>query len=343
MWLTGTRRLITLFSNGESRVAIRESETAEVRRAVHELRQALRGYALQGSLPATLMRLATLIDRTSICVSAIEGKASFHLDEATATICFSAEAVRQILDRSLGLSNEVGLSEEAEVARVRQVSVNLFVAHELIHVEQNFPHFATVQRIKAGLPSIGLPMLDVAADTAAAWVSAKIEAGRSGQLDGDSFLRHYVNCLINAYAVGAFVFSVEGRPAKMQRALGLVLSAVLVQAKVDGLLLEDKLYGNWGPGSPLMAFDVAAASSFNAIVLDQIPGLLLARSDEISEALRQAVWSSVGKPPISRTLQLVAQACLEAGAIRVVAAGNETAFSLTRPAALVGGKGAPNG
>ncbi|MDO8377488.1 hypothetical protein [Phenylobacterium sp.] len=290
-------------------------EEAELGRAVEEVRSTLSGLARSESLPACLMSLSTLIDRTAIGISGTPGASAFELDEQAKTIKFRAATLSDIMERAERLAAEAGLSRGPETVRMAQVSINLFVVHELMHVQQNFPDFATVQQIKLGMPYLGLPMLDVGADTAAAWVCARIEATKTSFNDPDDILRLYVNSLVHAYLLGAFVFNVVDRREKKQRALGLIFSAVLVQAKVDGTLAEDRLYNNWEPGSPLMAFDLAAADAFNAIVLDRMPGLLLQDRGTVSGKLISKIWNGIGKAPVGETLQLVAEAFILTGAI----------------------------
>ncbi|MFW2342043.1 hypothetical protein [Brevundimonas sp.] len=287
----------------------------EVDRACSELRESMRQMAIACQLPTPLMSVCTLMDRIEVGVTRTGKDASFDLEEASGVVNFNADTLATVIERTDDFADEVGYRNRAERYRLVQLAVNLFILHELLHVVQHFPHFASVRTIKAGMPGYGLPMLDVAADTVAAWVTAHVEAQRLGQTDEQSILRSYANTLILAYVVGAFVFEVVGRAPKMQRALGLLTSAALVEAQADGRLSPGSLNAVWKPLSPLIVLDLQSAGAFNAVVLDTFPGMLIANFDESETSLVKLLWNSVGKRPVRRTLELVSQILLRLGVI----------------------------
>lgn len=297
--------------------------STEVARAVSETRQALGALARAEKLAYPLMGFGPLIDRSTITTFTDDGESAFELIEETAEVRFRASVVRRIYEAAISLAAEIGITEADEITRLAQNAVNLFVLHELQHIRQNFPHFGSVQEIKDGMPIYGLPILDVAADTVAAWACANVEAQRLG-LDGEEdILRHFVNMLMLAYVTGALVFDVVGRPEKMQRALGLLVAALLIQAKIDNLLNEDFIYKEWTPLSPLLAMNLASAQTFNVLVIDKVPGLLLKSGGSRTQGNLAELWQSIGMKPVSRTVELTAQALRAAGAIRTYAANED--------------------
>lgn len=280
----------------------------EVDRAVGEVRRSLGRLAQREKLSAPLLSVCTLVDRITIGVTEEAGDSAFVLDEQKKLMLFRAAPLRMVMREGASLAARVGDMSTEEAARIGQAAINMFVLHELMHVQQNFPHFATVALLKAGVPSVGLPMLDVAADVIAAWICAQIEIEQLNLSIDTDFLPTYANFLILSYLIGVYVFSVAGRAPKMQRALGILISAVLVQAKHMGILNPDGIYSNWDPISPLMAFDFEASQSFNAIVIDRVPGLLLSTSDQVPEHLVNEIWGGVGKASPSHLMAKIAKA-----------------------------------
>lgn len=302
--------------SGESEEVEDSYLAAEVRRAIQETRAALGALAKRCCLPAPLMSISTLIDRIKVEISQENGDSAFELKEEEETVAFRANTVRHIISEIASLADQIGLDDPEENLRARQLAINLFVIHELLHIRQNFPHFATVTKIKAGFAGIGLPMLDVAADTVSAWVCAHVEAERLGETDELGILRHYANALVLAYAIGTCVYDGRTKPEKRQRVLGLIVSAVLVQGKVDGRLDVDEIYESWQPMSPLIVLNLERAGAFNAMVIDKIPGLLLNdRYDAPADVIRE-FWDSVGQHPILRTLELASELLVHMRAIK---------------------------
>lgn len=297
--------------------------STEIARAVDETRQALGALARAQKLAYPLMGFGPLIDRSTFSTISAQGESAFELIEETGEIRFRESVVADIYSAAVGLAQEIGLQEGEETTRLAQNAINLFVLHELEHIHQNFPHFGHVQEVKAGIPVYGLPILDVAADTVAAWACANVEAQRLDLEGEENVLRQFVNMLILAYMVGSLVFSVRDRPEKMQRALGLLVAALLIQAKVDGLLNEEFIYKEWTPLSPLLAMNLASAQTFNVLVIDKVPGLLLKSGGTNAQGNLTELWQSIGMKPVSRTIELTAQALRSAGAIRTYAANED--------------------
>jgi hypothetical protein len=290
-----------------------DSLAGEVCRAVAETREALGALAQRCCLTPTLMSISTLIDRITVSVTSDDGDSAFQLNEDDNHVTFRAHTLRKIISEADVLANEIGLSDSI---RARQLAINLFIVHEVLHIRQNFPHFATVAKIKGGFSGIGLPMLDIAADTVSAWICAHVEAYRVQMTAENEILQQYVNMLIFSYTISAFVYDSRSKSAKRQRALGLVVSAILVQAKVEGNLLQDGVYHAWQPMSPIMLLDLDKAGTFNAIVIDTVPGLLLNDKFKASIDKTKSFWESVGRPPVYATLQLAAQLLGEMGALK---------------------------
>jgi hypothetical protein len=300
-----------------------ESFTAEVRRAGREIGRVLDQLYAEQALPECVADIRGLLTHADIYATSEAGEPAFEYDPDGPRITFRGSTIKKIVRDTTGLAAEVSEGDGLASQRLVQVAVNLFVLHELLHISQNFPDFATVPTIKSGLGPTGLPMLDVAADTVAAWICAQIEFRAANERTHDDLLRHYVNCLILAYQIGAFVFQVADRPEKQQRALGLIMAAVLVQAKLEGVLDEEAIHPVWEPMCPLYAFDLEKAQSFNALVIDRLPGLLMAKPMQVTKSLLDRIWSSIGVDPLETTLELVAEAFIAAGVIEAGASALE--------------------
>lgn len=290
---------------------------AEVERAVRETREALGAMAKRRCLTAPLLSVSTLIDRISVEVTADDGESAFELSDGN-TIAFRTTTLRLIVEAMKELATEIGFDDEAEALRARQVALNLFVVHELLHIRQNFPEFGAINKIKAGAPGIGLPMLDVVADTISAWTAAHVESERLGITDEEALLQQYVNALVLAYSIGCFVFDGRSKPGKRQRLLGLIVSAVLVKLKADGRLNADAMSSAWKPTSPLFLLDVEQSRSFNAIVIDAEMGMLFDTATRTDPETERAFWESVGTRPVERTLELGALLLIEADLVSTI-------------------------
>jgi hypothetical protein len=268
------------------------------------------------------MSLSTLLDSVEIAVTSRPGKSAFDSIEPDAkgegeAVHFRVGVLRQIYGEVGALISEAGDLDAEESRRARQMAINLFVVHELMHIRQNFRHFASVSVVKSGLPKIGLPVFDLVADIVSAWVCAHVEAERVGITNPDEILPTFVATLTLSYTMGAFVFDGRTNPGKRQRLLGLVVSAVLAKAKTDGKLREDHILNSWRPTSPVLVLNIEECRMFNAMVIDAMSGLLLGVNPEVqvSDDAEQ-FWDSVGTKPISRTFELAATLLKRAGAIR---------------------------
>lgn len=293
-----------------------ELASAEVKRAVVEVRTALSAMAQREALAYPLMGICALIDRVEVGVTAEDGADAFVLDEENSKVSFRVAAISQVLEETHRFAGEVGYSDAPERLRLAQKAVNQFVVHELIHIKQKLPHLGSVQTVKQGLPELGMPILDATADVVSAWTCANVECERLETREPNEVLAAYVNALLLAYLVGAFVFDVRGRPPKTQRALGLVISALLVQALVEGTLERTAIFEGWRETSPVLVFNLENANVFNALVLDGMAGLLVPNLLPLRDNLAGRFWASVGLSPVSNTLHLGAVILGELGIIR---------------------------
>ena len=288
----------------------------EVQRAVGEVRAALSQMAQRQELAYPLMGICALIDRVEVDVTPGAGDEAFLLDEKNSRVSFRVEMIERVVRETDRFADEVNYADAEERLRLVQKAVNQFVVHELIHIKQNFPHFASVEHVKQGMPNLGVPILDAAADVVAAWTCANVECERLGTRSEIDVMLEYVNALIVAYLVGAFVFEVRGRPPKIQRALGLVISALLVQGLAAGTLKRDAIFDGWRELSPILVLDLEKTAIFNAFVFDGMPGLLVPKYETLRDDLAGRFWRSVGLRPLMETLQLGGEILMEIGALR---------------------------
>lgn len=290
-----------------------EEIQGEIDRAVREVRAALSALARRESLPAQLMGLCTLLDRVECTITTEDGDSAFVLAEAGDAVAFRTSVVRNIATTIAALSKELELDAIGGI-RTKQISINLFVIHEIIHIRQNFPDFATVKKIKAGLPGLGLPLLDLAADLLSAWVCAHVEAAHAGER-GRAVLKHYVNCLMLSYVLGSMVYDSREKDEKRQRMIGVVMSAVLAQAMHDGMLRKEAISEGWHLLTPIFPLHLPQSQTFNGLVTGQLPGLLLSDRDHRPSPELMQIWEHVGRPPTTGIFKLVAKAFARAGAI----------------------------
>ena len=287
---------------------------AEIDRASIEVRSALSSLMKAHRLPPQLMSVATLIDRVECHLTFEAGESAFELSEDGKILKYRASVVRTIVNKTRHLADEVGV-DLGEANRIHQTAINLFVIHELLHIRQNFPHFATVATIKEGAAGLGLPLLDLAADVLSAWICAHVQCDLLQDDSESTLLKEYSNCLILSYLMGAFVYDARTKPEKRQRAIGLIVSAILVQAKLEGRLNDNMLFDNWQPASPILVLDLEKCGTFNAIVLDQHAGLLLQDAPRGDPEKLSAIWNLVGRRPIFEILKLVGSVLMELGVI----------------------------
>jgi hypothetical protein len=290
----------------------------EVDRAVRETRGALSNLASRRCLPPPLMGMSTLLDRVEIAVTAREGESAFELHEEGEheAIHFRVEVLRKIFLEVREFTDEIGMTDPDEARRAQQMAVNLFIVHELMHIRQNFPSFASVSMVKAGLPGFGLPIFDLVADIVSAWICAHVEAERNGITNPEEILPAFVTTLTLSYTVGAFVFDGRTNPGKRQRLLGIVVSTVLAKAKIEGVLCEEHIQYSWRPTSPVLVLNIEECRVFNAMVVDAMSGLLLGADNQSASKDAEEFWESVGLRPISKTFSLASVLLKQAGAIR---------------------------
>lgn len=278
---------------------------AEVDRAICTLRRALGDMGRDRRLHPSLMGVVGLMDRVEFHVTYDSGESAFELDEIAGAVRFRSSGLERVLEGAQSIADEVGIIDAEEVAYQKQLAINLFVAHELLHICQNFPHFPTVDAIKRGMPGIGLPLLDAVADIVSASICAHAELASGEEGDEDEFLKKFSNTLIVSYAIGSFIFDASTKPEKRQRALGLVVAAMMIQALAEGRLIRENVNAAWKPTSPLLLLNVAESGAFNAFIVDEIAGILFINHTKASPELAMELWRSVGRSPIARTLELV--------------------------------------
>jgi hypothetical protein len=277
----------------------------QVDRAVRELRTGLSAMAQEHRLHPSLMGVIALMDRVEFHVIYDPGESAFLLDESAGIVSFRSTGIEAILKGVDRILSEVDITDREEAEHLKQLAVNLFVAHELLHISQNFPHFPSVADIKRGVPGLGLPLLDAVADIVAASICAHAEQLRLEEDGEEAFLRRFANTLIVSYSVGTIVFDSRTKAEKRQRALGLVVSAMMIQALAEGRLNRANVNDAWKPTSPLLLLNIEASGAFNAFVVDEIAGVLFPRYAQASRSVALELWESVGVSPISRTLELV--------------------------------------
>ncbi|MEG3088014.1 hypothetical protein [Sphingomonas sp. PB4P5] len=277
----------------------------EVDRAVTELRSALSAMAKLQRLHPSLMGVIALMDRVEFHVIYDPGESAFELNEEAGVVAFRSHGLELVVEGAQRIVDEVGLTDPEEIAHQQQLAINLFIAHELLHICQNFPHFPTVADIKKGAPGIGLPLLDAVADIVAASICAHAENMRlGGDAEGD-FLRRFANTLVISYAIGSLIFDARTKPEKRQRSLGLLVSAMMIQALSEDRLNMKNVNPAWKPTSPLLLLNIESSGAFNAFVVDEIAGVLFKNYDDASKPIALALWESVGTSPIHHTLVLV--------------------------------------
>lgn len=289
---------------------------AEVDRAVVAIRAALGDMAQRQCLHPSLMGIISLLDRVEFHVTYNAGDSAFELDEHAGIVHFRSSGLDAVMSGAQIVADEVGVIGSEETAYIKQLAVNLFVAHELLHICQNFPHFPDVADIKSGIPGLGLPLLDAVADIVSASICANAEQARLGGATEEEYFRHFANTLVVSYAIGSLIFDARTKPEKRQRALGLLVSALLIQALSEGRLQRENISVAWKPTSPLLLLNVDNSGVFNALVVDEIASILFPNQGNVSKHLAIALWESVGKTPVARTLELVATLLRQAGAVK---------------------------
>lgn len=287
----------------------------EIDRAVVTVRGALSQLAQEHRLHAGLMGMIPLMDNCEFSLIDAPGNSAFEYDQESSTIRFRSSIIQNVIDGVSKVSDEIGYSDREESLYLRQIALNIFVVHEILHIVQNFSDFSAVQDVKNGIPEFGLPSLDAAADIISCSICAVIDAGRQGNEGEDGYLRSFSNCLIIAYAMGTRLFDAR-EPGKRQRNLGLLMSAMMVQAKAEGRLNQDKISQSWKPSSPILLFNITEANVFNAFVFDEVPALLIKDPHLADQALSAALWESVSSCPIRHSLEMMADLLKQVQVVR---------------------------
>jgi hypothetical protein len=157
-------------------------------------------------------------------------------------VLFNQDAVDQ-MHRECDALRERYVLDSRTYNALRQLCVELYIAHEFMHITQNLVDFCHVREVKAAAGNgdkIG--ELDIIADVRAAQLVARVQVLRTGHSCGHDGLS---DCLCYAYAFKNAV-SVIGhispkafgcppdKPAKVRRAGAIVLIAARTQAHIDG-------------------------------------------------------------------------------------------------------------
>jgi len=288
----------------------------ELDRAVCAVRSALSRLAQERRLHANLTALIPLMDRCEFTIIDEDGDSAFEFDDPNNAIKFRSSVLRAIVEGVGQIIAELGYNDDEEARHLAQIAINLFITHEILHIIQNFSEFSVVQDVKSGLPMFGLPSIDAAADVIACSICAVIDSDLRGDEGEKGYLRSFSICLIIAYAIGSRLFDAKTKPEKRQRALGLLISALLVQALVNDRLIADNISKSWKPTSPILLFNANESGVFNAIVLDEVPALLFRDGRSCDAASLKKLWCSVGSYPIQDTLNLVARLLVNVGATK---------------------------
>lgn len=290
-----------------------EFAQGELDRTILEVRVALGKMAVEQRISGACAGLLNFVDQSEFAVVPQSGDDAFIYDGTR--VSFRLAPFLAVWNALNDLAEEIGL-DPAERLRAQQAGINQFVLHEILHIRQNMADFGTVQTVKNGLPGIGLPMMDLAADTVAAWIVALVESHRLEEVDDDNLLGHFAHALLVAYVIGAFVFDARTNPLKRQRAIGLIVSLALVRAKLDGSLDEKRINEEWTPISPVLAHDISKTHRFNAIVISTFPGLLIEDRDIFDGDSLNELWEQVGRSPVRLIVTLVGSFLKASGAIK---------------------------
>jgi len=293
-----------------------ETLQSDIDRAITSLRAALSDMAKRQRLHPALMGVINLMDRTEFHVTIDAGTSSFELDEAANIVRFRSNVLEMLIRGADSIAIEIGACEDEEKIHLRQLTINLFIAHELLHICQNFPNFSSVSDIKNGIPGIGLPLLDAVADIVSASICAHAEYLRLDEMAEKAFLLQFSNTLVVSYIIGSFVFDAQSKAGKRQRALGLVVAAMMIQALAEDKLILDNVNPAWKPTSPLLLLDISVSGKFNALVVDEIAGVLFLNYESAPRSLAIELWNSVGNPPMIRTLELVSALLVEINVVK---------------------------
>ncbi|TCM19595.1 hypothetical protein EDF56_103238 [Novosphingobium sp. PhB165] len=286
----------------------------EVDRGIVEVREALGRYAQDQKISGACAMLLNLIDQVEFKVDLSESDSAFHLDRENKIIEFYASPLIRVWNCLYDICDEIGVSDEDRI-RFQRAGLNQFIIHELLHIRQKFADFSVIPVIKAGLEGMGLPMLDLAADMWASWVSALVECHLGGDDSEDDLLMQHANALLRAYIIGAFAFDSKSSSVKRQRAIGLIISMLLIQSKLDGKFVSESVNEEWTETTPVFLFDIGKCKRFNAIVVSGFPGLLIEDHDvHDGEALIE-LWNSVGERPVKDIISLTASFLKTSGAV----------------------------
>ncbi|MEP9397986.1 hypothetical protein [Mesorhizobium sp. KR2-14] len=177
-------------------------------------------------LPNGAKRAAGILSTLEVSVSDALNDAGFRLHDNRLEI--SAGGLNLIYE--VGKQNDFGGLAEEEFCKV---ALQLYLFHEIHHVAQGLIEFEDVQALKRTAGPDKLGELDVIADTVAAQLFAWNFAATQ-----EDFRRQYAAGFLAAlhfmveYCFPAFGFPLEKRH-KVQRALGIVLMAIITERAID--------------------------------------------------------------------------------------------------------------
>lgn len=187
------------------------------------------------SSPDAAATIGRLLSIESIRVSDDLGDAGFALSNDGKQIDISLTALN-LIESQGRKTNYDGLDKED----FREFALSLYLFHEMHHVVQGLISFEDVQLLKrtAGIHKLG--EMDVIADIVAAQVVAAIYSARKSG-DRREFAEGFYAalCFMISFCFPAFGFPIARRH-KVQRALGIVLSAVLAERAILRNKLETK-------------------------------------------------------------------------------------------------------
>lgn len=281
---------------------------------VDQLRMTVASLVGQQEFEPVASQLRDVLQREIALGSAHPGQA-FFINNAEHRIEFDAQTIYDVTTLARKISQRINGNDATALFGIMRACVIEYVAHELIHWVQGFPDYRQVAGIRSGMGDGGIAQLDVAADTAAARIAARVDGLVFGK-DALTAKERYVNALTLSYALTTELFPIGRKRPKKQRAVGLLMATSLAQADVLGALNRSNLCGCWHAERALLAFDpVADASLFNALVIDSTPSILIPSTYAARAKLNLEIWDEIGVAPPALQLARVTRLFVDADII----------------------------